>query len=167
MLVSYACKYSEVINCDTNELLPTAAAPNIRTRYGIEPGLEVLLSRLDARLHVADVLAEPAPPPPLLPLPTAVKCSLLCGRIKRLRLTSCISHQTGKQTTTDSDTSCGKHSNQLIHAPGIGAGHTRVGPAASALQRIPAVYNPLAGDGEVSQSVVLLFDARVGHRGHP
>lgn len=72
-----------------------------------------------------------------------------------------------RKTNNDSDTSCGKHSNQLIHAPGIGAGHTRVGPAASALQRIPTVYNPLAGDGEVPQSVVLLFDARVGHRGHP
>lgn len=96
MLVSYACKYSEVINCDTNELLPTAAAPNIRTRYGIEPGFEVLLSRLDARLHVADVLAEPAP---LLPLPTAVKCSLLRGWEERLRLTSCISHQSPDRKT--------------------------------------------------------------------
>lgn len=86
MLVSYACKYSEVINCDTNELLPTAAEPNMRTRYGIDPAFDVLLSRLDARLHVADVLADPAPPPLLLlllfPLPTAtvaVKCSLLSG----------------------------------------------------------------------------------------
>lgn len=97
MLVSYACKYSEVINCDTNELLPTAAPPSINTRYGTQPGFEVLLSRLEARLHVADVLADPprvspfnvfpAPPPPLppfpatpVPLPTtavAVKCSLL------------------------------------------------------------------------------------------
>lgn len=44
------------------------------------------------------------------------------------------------------DLSCAEYSNQLIHAPGIGAGNTRVGPAASALQRIPAVYNALASD---------------------
>lgn len=31
MLVSYACKYSDVINCDTSELLPTAVPPNIKT----------------------------------------------------------------------------------------------------------------------------------------
>lgn len=37
--------------------------------YGPAAGLEVLLSRLDARLQVADVRAEPAP--------TAVRCSVL------------------------------------------------------------------------------------------
>lgn len=39
--------------------------------YGPAPGLEVLLSRLDAKLHVADVRAE-------LPGLVAVKCSVLC-----------------------------------------------------------------------------------------
>lgn len=38
--------------------------------YGPAPGLEVLLSRLDAKLHVADVRAE-------LPGLVAVKCSVL------------------------------------------------------------------------------------------
>lgn len=38
--------------------------------YGPAPGFEVLLSRLDAKLHVADVLAE-------LPGFVAVKCSVL------------------------------------------------------------------------------------------
>lgn len=31
ILVSYACRYSEVINCETNELFPTADPPNMRT----------------------------------------------------------------------------------------------------------------------------------------
>lgn len=31
MLVSYACKYSDVINWETSELLPTAVSPNIST----------------------------------------------------------------------------------------------------------------------------------------
>lgn len=71
------------MNCDTKELLPTAAAPSINTRYGRLPGLDVLLSRLDAKLHVAEVLADPAP---LLPLPittVAVRCSLLCRERER------------------------------------------------------------------------------------
>lgn len=38
--------------------------------YGPAPGFEVLLSRLDAKLHVADVRAE-------LPGLVAVKCSVL------------------------------------------------------------------------------------------
>lgn len=39
MLVSYACRYSDVINCDTNELFPTAAPPSISTleRLGGKP----------------------------------------------------------------------------------------------------------------------------------
>lgn len=39
------------------------------------PGFDVLLSLLDAKLHVADVRAEPAAPPP--PIIFAVKCSVL------------------------------------------------------------------------------------------
>lgn len=35
-LVSYACRYSDVINCETNELLPTAGPPNIRTLWRIK-----------------------------------------------------------------------------------------------------------------------------------
>lgn len=125
MLVSYACKYSDVMNWETSELLPTAVSPNISTLangkfankkkcfifycfflqlrsqnvtrlsnplsnsilkeksflfclfwlssvylYGPAPGFEVLLSRLDAKLHVADVRAE-------LPGLVAVKCSVL------------------------------------------------------------------------------------------
>lgn len=31
ILVSYAWRYSDVINWETNELLPTAAPPNINT----------------------------------------------------------------------------------------------------------------------------------------
>lgn len=31
MLVSYACKYSDVINCETSELLPTAVSPSMST----------------------------------------------------------------------------------------------------------------------------------------
>lgn len=84
------------MNCDTSELLPTAVSPNISTLcekcdessvfssgfcfgvtaaylYGPLPGLEVLLSRLDAKLHVADVRAE-------LPGLVAVKCSVLNGK---------------------------------------------------------------------------------------
>lgn len=84
------------MNCDTSELLPTAVSPNMSTLcekcdessvfnsgfcfgvvtaaylYGPLPGLEVLLSRLDAKLHVADVRAE-------LPGLVAVKCSVLNG----------------------------------------------------------------------------------------
>lgn len=45
-------------------------SPSLSTHlYGPAAGLEVLLSRLDARLQVADVRAEPAP--------TAVRCSVL------------------------------------------------------------------------------------------
>lgn len=33
MLVSYACKYSDVMNCETSELLPTAVSPSINTLW--------------------------------------------------------------------------------------------------------------------------------------
>lgn len=52
----------------------------------------------------------------------------------------------------------------VSHSPGIGAGHAVVGAAAFALQRIASIYHPLAGDGEVPQSVVFLLDAGVRHR---
>lgn len=32
-LASYVCMYSDVINCDTNAVLPTPESPNNTTRY--------------------------------------------------------------------------------------------------------------------------------------
>lgn len=65
------------MNWETRELLPTAVAPSMRTLYGPLPGFDVLLSRLEARLAVADVLADP--PPTLLATTAAfaVRCSVL------------------------------------------------------------------------------------------
>lgn len=60
MLVSYACKYSEVINCDTNDDLPTAGPPSMRTLNGVGPGALVEDSLEEAKLHEAEVRAEPA-----------------------------------------------------------------------------------------------------------
>lgn len=49
---------------------------------------------------------------------------------------------------------------------GIGTGHAVVGATASALQGVAAVDHALAGDREVTQSVVLLLHASVGHGSH-
>ena len=49
---------SEVMNCETSELLPTAGAPSISTRYGAGPW-EALLSRELANEPAAEFLAEP------------------------------------------------------------------------------------------------------------
>lgn len=60
MLVSYACRYSLVINWDTKDDLPTAGPPNISTRNGVGPGAEVELSLEEAKLQEAEVRADPA-----------------------------------------------------------------------------------------------------------
>lgn len=50
---------------------------------------------------------------------------------------------------------------------GVGAGNAVVGATASALQRVAAIHHALARNGKVTQSVVLLLDASVGHGGDP
>lgn len=66
--VSYAWRYSDVINWETNELFPTAGAPSIKTRYGVGPW-DALLSRELANEPAAEFLAEPGY--------EAVRCSVL------------------------------------------------------------------------------------------
>lgn len=75
MDVSYACRYSEVINCETRELLPTEEAPSIRTLYKTGPW-EALLSRELASDPAAEFLADPGY--------EAVKCSVLWEEITLL-----------------------------------------------------------------------------------
>jgi len=50
---------------------------------------------------------------------------------------------------------------------GIGTGHAVVGATASALEGITAIYHTLAGDREVTQSVVLLLYSCIRHGSHP
>lgn len=58
------------------------------------------------------------------------------------------------------------HESRHRFSPGIRTGHAVVGAAAFALQRVAAIDDTLAGDGEMPQPVVLLLDAGVGHRCH-
>lgn len=48
------------MNCDTREDFPTAGPPSMRTLKGVGPGALVEDSLEEAKLHDADVLAEPA-----------------------------------------------------------------------------------------------------------
>ena len=78
--VSYACRYSDVMNWLIREDFPTPADPSITTRYPVGPGLLVLDSLEEARDVVALVLAEPGyelPPPGTAAPPPAVRCSVL------------------------------------------------------------------------------------------
>lgn len=59
------------MNWETNELFPTAGAPNMRTRYGVGP-CDALLSRELANDPAAEFLAEPGY--------EAVRCSVLYRR---------------------------------------------------------------------------------------
>lgn len=56
------------MNCDTSELLPTAGAPSMRTRYGAGPW-DALLSRELANEPAAEFRADPGY--------EAVRCSVL------------------------------------------------------------------------------------------
>lgn len=51
------------------------------------------------------------------------------------------------------------------HSPvaGVTGSDAVVAPGTSALEGIPAVHDSLSGDTEVSETVVLLLDPRVGH----
>lgn len=84
MLMPLACKYSEVMNCDTNEDLPTPLDPSITTlNGGVIPGQ---LAQLDSLEEGSDVTALAVPPcelhaPPDSTAPvvpqTVVTCSVL------------------------------------------------------------------------------------------
>ena len=83
MLIPLACKYSDVMNCDTKDDLPTPLDPNITTLYGgMIPGQ---LAQLDSRDDGNDGAALMVPPWELQPppdktapvVPQTVTCSVL------------------------------------------------------------------------------------------
>lgn len=82
MLIPLACKYSEVMNWDTREDLPTPLDPNITTlNGGVIPGQ---LAQLDSREDGSDCTALMVPPTELqpppdrtFPVPQTVTCSVL------------------------------------------------------------------------------------------
>lgn len=85
MLIPLACKYSEVMNWDTREDLPTPLDPNITTlNGGVIPGQ---LAQLDSREDGSDGTALMVPPTELqpppdstFPVPQTVTCSVLKNR---------------------------------------------------------------------------------------
>lgn len=83
MLIPLACKYSEVINCETKDDLPTPLDPNIITlNGGLIPGQ---LAQLDSLEDGNDGTALTVPPCELQPppdkiapvVPHTVICSVL------------------------------------------------------------------------------------------
>lgn len=85
MLIPVACKYSDVMNCDTNDDLPTPHEPNITTLYGgVIPGQLAQLDSLDDDNEGMTLLAVPhcelqlpTDTPPAVVVPQTVTCSVL------------------------------------------------------------------------------------------
>lgn len=83
MLIPLACRYSEVMNCDTIEDLPTPLDPSITTLYGgVIPGQLAQLDSLEEGSEVTALTVPPcelqAPPDNTAPVvPQTVICSVL------------------------------------------------------------------------------------------
>lgn len=90
ILIPLACRYSEVINCDTKEDLPTPHDPSITTlKGGLMPGQLAQLDSLDDGNDGTALVVPPCElqaPPDIMAqvVPQTVTCSVLKLKIIRV-----------------------------------------------------------------------------------